>query len=108
MYARQSTLYPAATFEDFQSGRPIYHRSCGNELTPPEGLLWFRCIPCRKHWLATTWANFSDQDLADRFYVKPKPQDTGAVTLVWKTEGKNRFTTLVPSEQADQYEKVVF
>lgn len=48
---------------------------------------------------------FTVEQMGDRFHVR-EPKDQCEYALVWKTEGKNQFTAVVPSSEAWMYEKV--
>lgn len=88
---------------------PLYHRPCLDgdaELVEMAQLMAYgggrgwRCILCGTSWQLRTFALFTGAELADRFVVRARESDD-TVTLVWRTEGKVRFTrALAPSEIA--------
>lgn len=62
---------------------------------------WWECRGCGAKWSGQRVDNWGTDEIAARFYLfAPEPD---AVTLVWVTDGKHRFTRAVPSSEAHRY-----
>jgi hypothetical protein len=66
-----------------------------------------RCDECLQQWRPTTIGRFSFEDIADRFFTRPRP--TGDTqTLVWEENPvtKQHHTKLVPAWDVEGRDKV--
>jgi hypothetical protein len=95
-----------ATHAEVLDGK-AFHRCFKQGSVERDGWLTLRCRGCGAKWSAYTIGRFSLQDLADRFFVLPRP--TGDTqTLVWEENPvtKQHHTKLVPAWDVEGREKV--
>lgn len=100
--------FPPATRSDFvRWDAHVHHNACGGRVT--QAAAWsggsWSCAGCSAAWKATTINAFNADGLATRFHVRGSQPVDGEGVLVWKTEGKDRFTAVVPHAQAGDYER---
>lgn len=99
-----------ATREDVNWERAWHHCSKSGRVDVLGGTyeqVYFMCRGCDQRWTARVVDRFTDQDIADRFYVPPS-RDPENYMIVWGTEGKKCFAKVVQIRGAVGKEKVDF
>lgn len=64
----------------------------------------WECAGCDQTWRNKVLEAFGEAECEIRFYLDGDI-DPNAYVIVWKTEGKKMFTTLVPASEAHKYER---
>lgn len=81
----------------------LYHNKCGKPIS--DNWRGYTCEgSCRDFWNHRVMDSFDDDAMATRFHTRAEP-DTDLYAIVWVTEGKNRFTRLVPASEAHKHER---
>jgi len=92
-----------ATPASFRSGIPVIrHRECGGRVY--KTWQYWECALCDKRWRHHIVEKWPEAETEARFYLDGD-RDPEAYAIVWVTEGKNRFTKLVPASEAHKYEE---
>ena len=84
----------------------IHHNACGGRVRRSFTTGLWDCVGCGRSWGQFQVDRFGDDGLAVRFHLRGDV-DPESYAIVWKTVGRNRFTTLVPVSEADGYERLV-
>jgi hypothetical protein len=84
-----------------------YHRDCGGFIKHISWDQYRTCTKCAVRWRDTTFERFTDQDLADRFYLEPPRGVEKVEVLVWKADPVTgrRYTALVPPAEAGGHDR---
>lgn len=94
----------------YGSGRPLartlnhtfYHNDCGGRINVEIGQ--YRCTGCKMSWGWTALDNYNEQQLMDRFHHHEEDWDNcGEQMMVWTTDGKSYFLTLIPVVEYQQH-----
>lgn len=92
-----------ATPASFRTGIPVIrHRTDGGRVYRTS--VHWECSGCTHRWQHEAISKMPESETEARFYLDGD-RDSETYVIIWVTEGKNRFSKLVPADEAHKYDE---